>query len=180
MWKGKDFTSWGIWKKVGKSVISVYKDAKKRLADAAILWLWKSRENFLVSCVIHISKTVHLQQLKGMPSSKLLMWKGYLLSIEGTGKGHLFCPKWCIKGKGVGPWGGESPYKTFLGISPGFVRPPALALLACVASVSNRVIARKVERKQKMFFCSCPSFLDEPREETLATQAIALRNFFEG
>ena len=22
-----------------------------------------------------------------------------------------------------------------------------------------------------MFFCSCPSFLDEPREETLATQA---------
>ena len=81
--------------------------------------------------------------------------------------------------------------------------------LACVASVSNRVIARKLERKQKkgwrgrgrgeeetlapkphdsgerplifhgspspppslIFFCSCPSFLDEPREETLATQA---------
>ena len=112
--------------------------------------------------------------------SKLLMWKGYLLSIEGTGKGHLFCQKWCIKGKGVGPWGGASPYKTFLSIPPGFVRPPALALLACVASVSNRVIARKVERKQKIFFCSCPSFLDEPREETLATQAIALRNCFEG
>ena len=33
--------------------------------------------------------------------------------------------------------------------------------VACVASVSNRVIA-----------CSCLSFLDEPREETLATQAI--------
>ena len=56
--------------------------------------------------------------------------------------------------------------------------------LACVASVSNRVIARKLEWKQKkvelrspppppllIFFCSCPSFLDEPREETLATQA---------
>ena len=52
--------------------------------------------------------------------------------------------------------------------------------LACVASVSNRVIARKLERKQKklplprhsfFFFCSCPSFLEEPREETLATQA---------
>ena len=25
---------------------------------------------------------------------------------------------------------------------------------------------------KKRFFCSCPSFLDEPREETLATQAI--------
>ena len=53
--------------------------------------------------------------------------------------------------------------------------------VACIASVSNRVIARKVERKQNfvplplpchsVFFCSCPSFLDEPREETLATQA---------
>ena len=66
--------------------------------------------------------------------------------------------------------------------------------VACVASVSNRVIARKLERRQKkkvegggggekrflhsappppsfIFFCSCPSFLDEPREETLATQA---------
>ena len=68
------------------------------------------------------------------------------------------------------------------------------ASLACVASVSNRVIARKLERKQKkvegggggekrrflrspppppsfMFFCPCPSFLGKPREETLATQA---------
>ena len=58
-------------------------------------------------------------------------------------------------------------------------------LIACVASVSNRVIARTLERKQKKvpsfpspspvinFFLllSCPSFLDEPREETLATQA---------
>ena len=67
--------------------------------------------------------------------------------------------------------------------------------LACVASVSNRVIARTLERKQKkvegggekregsfvplplprhsFFFLllSCPSFLYEPREETLATQA---------
>ena len=26
-------------------------------------------------------------------------------------------------------------------------------------------------RAEAFFFCSCPSFLDEPREETLATQA---------
>ena len=38
---------------------------------------------------------------------------------------------------------------------------------ACVASVSNRVIARKLEREQKKGL----SFLDEPREEKLATQA---------
>ena len=31
----------------------------------------------------------------------------------------------------------------------------------------------RAEAKKKVihFFCSCPSFLDEPREETLATQA---------
>ena len=61
-----------------------------------------------------------------------------------------------------------------------------LILIACVASVSNRVIARKLERKQKkplplprhsFFLSSCPSFLDEPREETLAMQAIILRGW---
>ena len=30
---------------------------------------------------------------------------------------------------------------------------------------------RAEAKKRFMFFCSCPSFLDEPREETLATQA---------
>ena len=30
---------------------------------------------------------------------------------------------------------------------------------------------KKVEGGGGFFFCSCPSFLDEPREETLATQA---------
>ena len=70
-----------------------------------------------------------------------------------------------------------------------------IKLLACVASVSNRVIARKLERKQKkvwrgrgeketfiplplprhsFYFLLLPSFLDELREETLATQAIKL------
>ena len=54
--------------------------------------------------------------------------------------------------------------------------------LACVASVSNRVIALKLERKRSFVplplprhsfsFCSRSNFLDEPREETLSTQAI--------
>ena len=38
---------------------------------------------------------------------------------------------------------------------------PTIVKVACVASVSNRVIALKLER-----------ILDEPREETPATQAI--------
>ena len=32
---------------------------------------------------IHLLKTVHLQQLKGMQKSKLFMWKGYHLSVGG-------------------------------------------------------------------------------------------------
>ena len=32
---------------------------------------------------IHVIKKVHLQQLKGMQSSKLGMWKGHHLSTEG-------------------------------------------------------------------------------------------------
>ena len=31
--------------------------------------------------------------------------------------------------------------------------------------------------RHSFFFCSCPSFLDEPREETLATQATARQLF---
>ena len=31
---------------------------------------------------------------------------------------NLFCQKWYIKGYGVGPQGGASPYKTFLSTSP--------------------------------------------------------------
>ena len=65
--------------------------------------------------------TVHLQQLKGMQSSKQVMCKGYYLSIEGVRKGYLFREKWYIKGKGVGPRGGASPYKNLLtppGINP--------------------------------------------------------------
>ena len=43
--------------------------------------------------------------------------------------------------------------------------------LACVASVSNRVPSFPSPSPVIHFFCSCLSFLDEPREETLATQA---------
>ena len=54
----------------------------------------------------------------------------------------------------------------------------AAEILACVASVSNRVIAQNLDPSFPspspvihFFFCSSPSFPDEPREETLATQA---------
>ena len=62
---------------------------------------------------------MHLQlKLKGMPSSKLRMQKGYLLSIKCIRNGYLFYLKWYIKGKAVGPRGGTFPTITFLGIPP--------------------------------------------------------------
>ena len=63
--------------------------------------------------------TMHLQQLKGMQSSKQGMWKGYHLSIEGIWKGYLFREKQYIKGWGVGPRGGASSYKNLLSTPPG-------------------------------------------------------------
>ena len=62
--------------------------------------------------------------VKRMQSSKQCMCKGYYLSLslEGIRKGYLFREKWYIKGKGVGPRGGASPYKNSLsthrGINP--------------------------------------------------------------
>ena len=48
-------------------------------------------------------KTVHLQQSKGIKSSKQGLWKGHHLSlIEGIRNGYLFREKWYIKGWGVG------------------------------------------------------------------------------
>ena len=44
------------------------------------------------------------------------------------------------------------------------------SVLACVASVSSRVIARKLEREQKkflFFFFSRPNFLDELAQKRL-------------
>ena len=54
-------------------------------------------------------------------------------------------------------------FKTVLGFLKEYDWKSKL-LLACVASVSNRVTARKLEREQKKnkrFFCSRPNFLDE-------------------
>ena len=57
-------------------------------------------------------------QLKGMPLSKQGIWKGDHLSVEGLGKGYLFCQKWYIKGQWVKTLHGASPYKTKLGSLP--------------------------------------------------------------
>ena len=61
--------------------------------------------------------------------------------------------------------------------------------IACVASVSNRVTARKLERAQKrkgliplslprpFFFCSRPNFLDELARKRLLHRRVEIRHF---
>ena len=75
IWKGKDFTSAvELYERVWKSVISVCREPQ-RLTDV-FYGCEKINKTFLWY-------TVHLQLLKGVQSSKLGMWKGYHLQIEG-------------------------------------------------------------------------------------------------
>ena len=84
-----------VYERVGKSVISVCKNAKTG-------WQMHFRavKESTKLCDLFIFKinTIHLQQLKGMQSSKLGLWKGYIFSIESIRKWYVFCQKWYIKG----------------------------------------------------------------------------------
>ena len=102
----------------GLGNISLWSVKRLKRANRCILRQWKSWENVLVLWFIHILKTTHLQVLKEMLSSKLGMWKGYHLSMEGIRKGEFFCHKRYIKGWGIEPRGRASPYNAFL-VPPG-------------------------------------------------------------
>ena len=95
IWKGRDFTRW-VHEREGKSVIWVC--VRVQRANRWLLWLYKVEKNVLFLWSIPIEKKVHLQQVKGMLSSKQGMWKGYHLSIEGTRQGYRFREKWYTKG----------------------------------------------------------------------------------
>ena len=86
-----------VYERVGKGNLSFRFGKRSKRPNRCILWLWKNRKNVLVLWLIHISKTLRLQQFEGMQSYKLVMWKGYRSSIEGRRKGHLSCQKWYIK-----------------------------------------------------------------------------------
>jgi len=61
---------------------------------------------------------MHLQQLKGMQSSKQGMWKGYHLSIEGIRKGYLFREKWYLKKGKALDLGAGPPHTKMLSTPP--------------------------------------------------------------
>ena len=133
----------------------------KRLkrANRCILRQWKSWEKVLVLWFIHILKTVNLKLLKGMLSSKLGMWKGYHLPMEGIRNGEFFCHKRYIKGSGVKPGGRASPYNTFL-VPPGrceLLTKPKERASAWQANVFPVVALlrypRKVTRDDRKYVC---------------------------
>ena len=73
-WKSRDFTHLALWKGPKGRTDEFYGFIKTE----SVLFLW----------FIPIYMTMHLQQLKGIQSSKRGMWKGYHLSIEGIPKGY--------------------------------------------------------------------------------------------
>ena len=83
-----------VYKTVGKSVIWVC--GLKQLKDE--FYCFKMPKNVLFLWLIPAWKTVHLQQVKEMQSSKQGMWKEYHLTIEDKRKEYLFFEKWYIKG----------------------------------------------------------------------------------
>ena len=87
-----------VYKKVRKTVISVWKRPKRAIRCILLLTMKKSRKRFVV-CFIYVWKTVHLQG----------MWKGYHLSIEGIRKRHLVSVKNSICKGTVLDLGAEPP-----------------------------------------------------------------------
>ena len=96
-----------VYKKVRKTVISVWKRPKRAIRCILLLTMKKSRKRFVV-WFIYVWKTVHLQG----------MWKGYHLSIEGIRKRHLVSVKNSICKGTVLDLGAEPPRIKLFGVPP--------------------------------------------------------------
>ena len=96
-----------VFKRVRKTVISVWKRPKRAIRCILLLTMKKSRKRFVV-WFIYVWKTVHLQG----------MWKGYHLSIEGIRMGHLVSVKNSICKGTVLDLGAEPPRIKLFGVPP--------------------------------------------------------------
>ena len=96
-----------VFKKVRKTVISVWKRPKRAIRCILLLTMKKSRKRFVV-WFIYVWKTVPLQG----------MWKGYHLSIEGIRKRHLVSVKNSICKGTVLDLGAEPPRIKLFGVPP--------------------------------------------------------------
>ena len=96
-----------VYKKVRKTVISVWKRPKRAIRCILLLTMKKSRKRFVV-WFIYVWKTVPLQG----------MWKGYHLSIEGIRKRHLVSVKNSICKGTVLDLGADPPRIKLFGVPP--------------------------------------------------------------
>ena len=83
-----------FWSVFGELALFWCSTAKRKKRGKYILWLRKRQENLLDQWLIHILKTVHLQQLKRMPRFELGMRKGYHLSMKTYTKRTPFSVIW--------------------------------------------------------------------------------------
>ena len=80
IWKGRDICHFRLW--------NCLNALQKNAIDV------KKLRKFSGFVIYSYLKTVHLQQLKGVQSCKLGMWKGCYLSMEGIRKEYRFWKKW--------------------------------------------------------------------------------------
>ena len=73
-----------VYKRVGKSVLSVCKKAQSEMADRSNFWLSRKHSGFVIYSYFEDSA---FTSFKIMQSSNPNMWKGYHLSIEGKQEG---------------------------------------------------------------------------------------------
>ena len=81
-----------VYERVGISLVGAYDRVGK-----SVIWVCE-RDTGLTDEFYSFIKTIHLQQFKGIQSSKQGIRKEYHWSVEGILKGYLFREKWYIKG----------------------------------------------------------------------------------
>ena len=125
----RDFLLVVVYERVGKSVIRVCERTQR--ADRWIVWLYKVEKRFyFCDWFLFLKNDSAFTAVKrDQQSSKQGMWKRYHLLREDIQKGYLFREYWYIKGYGVGPRGGASPYKYLLSTPP---QPPPSGVKDCL------------------------------------------------
>ena len=143
--EGKYIPCISVWKKTktNRCILSV---AEKRSRISSGFWFMS-----------HVKKTVHLQQLKEMYSSKQGMWKVYKLPIEELRKGYLFSQKWYVIGKGVGPRDRTSRIDSLLSTPQPFPLPPQTSWEIKTNQNLRNVLNNNITWPFYLLFCKKPS-----------------------
>ena len=142
-----------VYERVGKSV-SFWSVKRPKRGNRRILWLRKSRDNFLVFWFIHSLKTAHITAAKSNAKFQTRYLKGvpFVNWRYCVREGYLFSQKKYIERKGAGPQGGASQDKTLLrnSSSPGGHR----CFLSQTVRIRKRTSCPYIQKKHFSLFKS--------------------------